>query len=501
MTKLNENRKENIQPRPPVVVVVGHIDHGKTALLDSIRKSRVREKESGGITQHIGAYEVEKEGRKITFIDTPGHEAFSQMRSRGARVADIAVLVVAADEGVKPQTKEAISHIKKSGVPIIVALNKIDKPEANPDKVKGELAKNDILVESMGGKIPSIETSAKEGKGITELLEIILLVAEMENLKGDINKPGEGAVIEAYLDAKRGPTATLLLRDGALNKGDIVATPSTSGKIKILENFQGDLIEKSLPSMPIIVLGLNSVPQVGEKFKVFPDMESALKYVEKKERKAEKAEVIFVEPGKKVLNIILKADVLGILEAIEGMIKILPQERVLLRVLKSEVGDINESDIKLAQSSRASIFGFRVKVNSSLLRIAEREKVRIITFEVIYELVQGIRQVMEKVMKPEKVRVDLGKMKALVIFLTEKNRQIVGGKILEGEVKKGTLIEVLRNDELIGRGRLISLQKEKKNIESARKGEEIGILYEGDVKIEERDTLLIYLEEKHKGEL
>ncbi|MAF44075.1 MAG: translation initiation factor IF-2 [Parcubacteria group bacterium] len=501
MTKLNENRKENIQPRPPVVVVVGHIDHGKTALLDSIRKSRVREKESGGITQHIGAYEVEKEGRKITFIDTPGHEAFSQMRSRGARVADIAVLVVAADEGVKPQTKEAISHIKKSGVPIIVALNKIDKPEANPDKVKGELAKNDILVESMGGKIPSIETSAKEGKGITELLEIILLVAEMENLKGDINKPGEGAVIEAYLDAKRGPTATLLLRDGALNKGDIVATPSTSGKIKILENFQGDLIEKSLPSMPIIVLGLNSVPQVGEKFKVFPDMESALKYVEKKERKAEKAEVIFVEPGKKVLNIILKADVLGILEAIEGMIKILPQERVLLRVLKSEVGDINESDIKLAQSSRASIFGFRVKVNSSLLRIAEREKVRIITFEVIYELVQGIRQVMERVMKSEKVRVDLGKMKALVIFLTEKNRQIVGGKILEGEIKKGTLIEVLRNDELIGRGRLISLQKEKKNIESARKGEEIGILYEGDVKIEEKDTLLIYLEEKHKGEL
>ena len=499
--QIKETKEKQVGVRPPVVVILGHVDHGKTLILDYIRKTKVAEKEAGGITQHIGAYEIEHQGKKITFIDTPGHEAFSAMRSRGAKVADIAVLVVSAEEGVKPQTKEAIFHIKKAGIPMIVAINKIDKPEANPLKVKRELAQQEVLVESMGGKIPSVETSAKTGQGIEELLELITLVAEMEQLKGDITKSGEGVVIEAYLDAQRGPTATLLLRDGVLKLGDIVGTSSTFGKIKILENFQGESQEKAFPSMPCIVIGFERVPQVGEKFGVYSNVESAQKYIEKKERKAEAAEVFFLEEGKKVLNIILKADVQGSIEAIEEVLKNLPQEKIILRILKSEVGEIQEADVKLAKNSRAQILGFRVKTNPIALALAKRENIPIMTFDIIYELAQGVRQMIEKAIPPQKLRVDLGRVKVLVIFRTEKNRQIVGGRISEGEVRKGTQIEVVRNEEIIGKGRLVNLQRSRKDVEKLIKGEECGILYEGDVKIEEGDILVIYTEERKKSEL
>lgn len=501
MPKKTKEKKESFQTRPPVVVVLGHVDHGKSSILEAIKDLKITEKEAGGITQHIGAYEIEHQGKKITFIDTPGHEAFSAMRSRGAKVADIAILVVAAEEGVKPQTKEAISHVKKSGIPMIVAINKIDKTEANSAKVKRDLSQNEVLVESMGGKIPSVEVSAKTGQGITDLLEIILLVAEIEKLQGDVSKPGQGLVIEAYLDSQRGPTATLLLRDGILEKGDMVGTRSTFGKIKILENFQGDPQEKALPSTPCIIIGLEKVPQVGEKFEIYSDVEAAQKYIEKKERKQEAGEVFVIEEGKRVLNLILKADVQGSIEPIEEVLKNLPREKVILRILKSEVGEIQEKDIKLAKSSSGTILGFRVKVGQAILQLAEREKTRLMTFDVIYELVQEVRTLMEKAIIPKKVRTDLGKVKALIIFLTEKNRQIVGGKVIEGEVKKGTQIEVWRGEEFMGKGRLINLQKNKKDIERAGKGEECGILYEGDTKIEEGDTLVIYIEERRKGEL
>lgn len=490
-TKKSEEKQ--VIARPPVVVVLGHVDHGKTSLLLAIRKRKVTsEKPEGIITQHIGAYEVEHQGKKITFIDTPGHEAFSAMRSRGAKVADIAILVVAADEGVKPQTKEAISHIKLTGIPIIVALNKIDKPKANPERVKRELAQADILVESMGGKIPSVETSAHSGQGINTLLELILLLAEMEELKGNINKPGEGVVIEAYLDSKRGPTATLLLRDGILRVGDIVGTSSTCGKIKILENFQGDPIKEALPSMPCVVIGFEKTPQVGEKFKVFSDLESAQKYVEKKERKTTPGEVVTIKPDQKVLNLILKTDVLGSIEPIEGVLKSLPQEKIVLRILKSEVGEISESDIKLAKSAKAQILGFRVKPNPTASRLAQRENIKIMTFDVIYDLSQGVRQIMKRMVEPEKVRMDLGKVKILAVFRTEKNRQIIGGKVLEGEVKRGVQIEVVREEEVLGKGRLVNLQKDKKDVEKVGKGEECGILYEGEARIEEGDILHFY---------
>ena len=480
------------------MVVLGHIDHGKTTLLDYIRKTKVAEKETGGITQHIGAYEIEINNKKITFIDTPGHEAFSAMRARGAKVADIAILIIDATEGVKAQTKEAISQIKKAKIPFIVALNKIDKPNADPPKVKRELVKEGVTVEDLGGNVPAINISAKTGQGVNELLELILLLAEMEELKTDLSQGAQGVIIESYLDHFRGPTATLILNQGILKKGEILATFSTLGKVRILENFQGQPISEAFPSQPVVVVGFEEVPKVGEEFRVFPSLEEAKKFLEKKEEKPERG-VLEIEPDQKVLNIILKGDVFGSIEAIEEILKNLSQEKVIVRVLKSEVGAINESDVKLAKSGKAIILGFRVKVNPVAKNLAEREKVKILIFEVIYDLVEGTRKLIERMIEPEIVRVDLAKVKVLVHFWAGKNRQIVGGRVIEGEVKKGAKIEVFRDNELLDQGKMVNLQIEKKDVERAKKGDECGILYEGgNVKIEPGDILVIYQEEKRK---
>ena len=496
-----KKNKDNLSFRPPVVVVLGHVDHGKTSILDYIRKTHIAEKETGGITQHIGAYEIEKDGKKITFIDTPGHEAFWAIRSRGAKLADLAILVIDAAEGVKDQTKEAIDCVRKAGIPMIVALNKMDKPGANAEKIRRELSQEKILVESIGGKVPSVEISAKTGKNIEELLEIILLVAEMEELKEDLVIPAEGVIIEAYLDSQKGPVATLLVNKGTLNPGDIIATASTIGKVKVLENFKNEKIDKATPSMPAICLGFEKVPQVGEKFKVFPDIESAQKYVKKKERKEEGGRVFVAEEGKKILNLILKADVWGSLEAIDDLLKNLPQEKVLIRILTKEVGDVNENDVKLALSAKAKIISFRVKINPIAQQLAEREKIKIINFNIIYELSQGVRQLMEKSLSSETVKVAVGKMKVLAVFRSEKNRQIIGGRIIQGEIKRGVFIEIFRNEESVGKGKLVNLQRNKKDIDQCPKGDECGILFEGGSKIEAGDTLAAYVEERKKGEL
>ncbi len=483
-------------------MVLGHIDHGKSSLLEAIKDFKITSKESGGITQHIAAYQVEEQGKKITFLDTPGHEAFLEMRSRGAKVADIAILVVDATEGVKPQTKEAILHIKKSGVPAIVALNKIDKPLSDPEKVKIELSKEDFLVESLGGKIPSVQVSAKTKKGIPDILELILLTAEMENLTADFSGPAEGVIIESHLDNFRGLTATLLLVSGCLKTGDSVATSSGFVKVKSIEDFQKKSIKKAFPSDPVIIFGFNQPPKVGEKFKSFFELADAQNYSknpEKAEQKKEEVTEIFVENNKqKTLSLILKADVSGSIEAIEGILNSLPQEKVSLKILKSEIGNINESDIKLALTGKIVIFGFRVKMDKTAKKMAEREKVKVIFSEIIYDLTEKVTKMMEAIADPEDERKDIGKLKVLAKFLTDKNRQIIGGRVTLGEIRKGALIDVLRDDEKIGEGKMINLQRNKKDAALISKGEECGILFEGTVSIEAGDTLSFYTIERVK---
>jgi len=493
-------KQDNLKERAPIVVVLGHVDHGKSSLLEAIKDFKITQKEAGGITQHIGAYEVEHNGKKITFIDTPGHEAFWAMRSRGAKIADIAILVVAAEEGIKPQTQEAIDCIKKANIQTIVALNKIDKPGANPKKVKGELLRAKVVVEDMGGEIPCVETSATQKTGIDELLELVLLVSEMQELKADPNKPAEGAVIETHLDERRGSMATLLVKSGTLKNQDIVATKSAIAKVKSMEDFQGNLINNAIPSQPTAVLGFDTLPYIGETFKAFANIEKAKEYAIKKEHEIT-GSVLLVKEGQKVLNIILRADVAGTLEAIEGMLKSLPQEELLLRILKLDVGAITEDDVKLALAGKAKIFGFRVKPSPQALRLADQKRVQIVFYDVIYELIQEVRRLMKQEIELEIVRRDIGKMQVLKVFRTEKGRQIVGGRIIEGEVLKHAKLEIFREDKLLSKGRILELEREKKTIERGEMDDEVGILYEGSERIEEEDILNFYIEEKKKAEM
>ncbi len=512
---IKKETKENIRSRPPIVVVLGHVDHGKTTLLDTIQKTNVVAKEAGGITQHIGAYQVEHSGKKITFIDTPGHEAFSQMRSRGAKVADIAILVIAAEEGVKPQTKEVISYIKKGKIPVIVALNKTDKPQANPEKVVGELEKEGLLTEERGGKVPAVKISAKESTGIDELLEMILLVAEMEELpaspsqggKADIEKPANGVVVESYLDSKRGATATLLVMEGILKNGQWIACGNTYGKTKILEDFQGKRIEEAKPSFPVIVIGLNDVPIVGERFEVVETESEASSYAKASEDKKAKAGLSSEArseaegEGRKTLNLILKADVQGSLEAIEDNLKKIDLQGIGLNILKTEVSEVSESDVKTAYPANALIIGFRVKVPTNILNLAKRSGVKIRNYEVIYELFEGIKKEAAKLLEPEITKEDLGKLKVLAIFRREKSRMIVGGKVIEGKLINKASLDVMRNEEKIASGKITQLQHNKKDVGEVEKGREAGILYEGEPVIEEGDILEVYKKEKKKREL
>lgn len=489
--------------RPPVVVVLGHIDHGKTSLLMAIKDFKVLSKESGGITQHVGAYQIEHNNQKITFIDTPGHESFSAIRSRGSKVADIAILVVDAAEGVKKQTKEAIAHIKKAKLSTIVALNKIDKPEANPERVKQQLAEEDIIVESYGGTVPSLNISAKTGKGISDILDLILLVAEIENLENDIVSSAEGTIIEAYQDSRRGPTCTAILEKGILKLGDFIGTDIACGKVKNLENFLGKSINQAWPADPIIIVGFESIPTVGEKFRVYQNFEEAMAAVKPKETRNGRLsfENQENENNKKYFSLVIKADAFGSLEAIEEVIKTLPQETVGLKIIRAEVGDVNESDVKLAKSGAGAVIAFRVKTDKIAEIASQKEQTRIYDFDIIYTMAQKIRELMERKLVKEKERTDLGKMEVTVIFRTEKNRQIVGGLVIEGEVVKGSQMEIFRGGEKIGQGRIIDVQANKKSFPSVKAGKECAILYQGDERIREGDEIVSYKEDYVKEEL
>ena len=490
--------------RPPIVVVMGHIDHGKTKILDWYRKTKVVEQESGGITQHIGAYSVAHDGKKITFIYTPGHEAFSKLRGRGARVADIAILVVATDEGVKPQTKEAIDIIQKNELPFVVALNKIDKPEANVDRAKQQLAEAGVIVESYGGKTPSVEISAKVGTNMDDLLEVLLLLADIEHLEAYPEKHAEGVVIEAHRNPQRGNTATLVILDGTLTKGGICVVGRSLETLKILEDFLGNAVAEAHPSDPVIVAGLAKTPVAGDPFFQCANRAEAEEKIAAMpdEAVAVKSVSLAGEAGKPVFNIILKTDVVGSKEAIEESLHTFETPDVGINILRSEVGDINESDVKLAMATKlVTIIGFKVRYDSAVRELARTANTHIVTGDVIYEVLDQVKHTMEEMLPPEIRRTDLGKIKVLKVFKKDGVKQIIGGRVEDGSVKKGALVEIKRMKEPLGRGVITELQRDKVPQETVEKGKECGMLFESKVGIEVSDVLEVFIEEVIKKTL
>lgn len=493
----NAKKNNNTISRPPVVVIMGHVDHGKTKLLDYIRKTNIAEKEAGGITQHIGAYEITYKNRKITFLDTPGHEAFSKLRARGAKAADIAVLVVAADDGVKPQTLEALEHIKQAELPFIVAINKIDKLESNAEKVKKELAENNILVESWGGKIPSVEISAKIGKNIDELLGLIELLADLNEFRASSDKTAEGIVIETKLDPRRGIAVSLLILDGTLKIGDYILSGSANGKVKIIEDFLGRPIKEATFSSPVTIVGFNELPYVGEKFvtdkaPLTPALKTAKKIGEFIENSLETNE----EKRNDLIYIVIRADVQSSAEALkEGLekIKFSSQDGISpdIKILRSEAGNVSENDLKTALVSNAVIVAFNVKIDPAIN--AWRDKITLISGNIIYEILDEFKKVVEERLKPKTGREEIGRLNVLAIFRQEKNRQVVGGKVVSGELVKGVRMEIIRNETIIGQGRIISLQSEKKEVGKVEIGKEAGISIDmGEPKIATGDTVVLF---------
>ncbi len=499
--------------RPPVVTILGHVDHGKTTLLDTIRKTNVAAKESGGITQHIRAYQVKKKGQLITFVDTPGHEAFSAMRERGVSIADIAVLVVAADDGVRPQTKEVIEYLLAKKIPTIVAINKIDKPEANIQRVKQELAENNILLEEWGGKVLCSEVSARQNSGIDDLLENILLVAEVEDFRADFRRSGLGVVLESHLDPQKGPVATILIKTGTLKEGQDIIAGNAHGRVRRMEDFAGKRLSEAKPSTPISLTGLNTAPNTNDILQVATSKSSAgarlseLKSLSKSqagkigELSAQKILKSIVDEKIKKLNIIIKADVQGSLEAIQQILGEIKSEEVVVNFISAGVGNITESDVRLAQSSNFAVFGFAVETTPVAKRMAETGQVEIKNYKIIYELVEDIKNRLISMLPEEFERADFGKMKVLAVFKTGKKDMIVGGKVLSGKIVQGSQVEVFRGENSIGKGKLQNLQQNKINVDEVSSGNECGITFDGETKIKEGDILVSYKEELKKKTL
>ncbi|MBI3671621.1 translation initiation factor IF-2 [Candidatus Azambacteria bacterium] len=505
---MTKEKKQNLIERPPIIVVLGHIDHGKTTLLDSIRKTNVAGGESGGITQHIGAYEITHpsagsgQAKKMTFIDTPGHEAFSKMRSRGAKVADIAILIVAANEGLKPQTKEAIKHIQESGIDMVVAINKIDLPDASPQKVKQQLAEEGILLEGWGGTVSNQEISAKSGKGIPELLDLIALTAEMKELKADPLLPGEGVIIEAKTDTRIGNIVTLLIKNGTAKTGDFIVAGKAVGKIKKMENDLGKTIKEASFSSPAQIIGFDSLPAVGDEFYITKDKKEAENLANlKKETEALGVKVASKDlTGKKVINVLLKADFAGTKEALEKMIEELVFENVAANITKSDIGEITENDIKFARSTSSIIAGFKVGASGQIKKLAEQNEVKIITAQIIYELIENIKKELASLLTPEIVKNVIGKLQILATFKQDRTKMIVGGKIIDGKAKRRAKIDVMRKGELLMSGSLVQLQHNKEDVAEVATGRECGIAFQPkdstDKRIEVGDILEIYEEEE-----
>ena len=487
--------------RPPVIVVMGHIDHGKSSLLDYIRHTNVTLSEAGGITQHMSAYEVshisKETGKeyKITFLDTPGHEAFQALRLRGARVADIAILVVSAEEGVKPQTLEALKSIQTAKIPFIVAINKIDRPEANIDRTKQSLAENEIYIEGYGGNIPAVPVSAKTGEGISELLDVMILSAELEELKGSIYKKAEGVILENHLDAKKGISATLIIKDGVLKKGMFVAAGESFSPVRFIEDFAGKKIESAQFSSPVRIIGWNKLTPVGATFHSFDTKKEAQDFVENSKMRFAKKPVGQTESTKEkvVVPLVIKADTGGSLETLLSKIAKMNTEKVTLKIIGSGIGTITERDVKLSQSDKNPLLlGFHTEIDSGAVSLAERMGIEIKLFDIIYELTEWLDNLILGRTPKIEVEEATGLAKVLKIFSKTKDRQIIGGRVESGALIPGINIKIIRREAEIGRGRLRGLQKKKEKADEVKEGNEFGAMVESKIEIAPGDKLEAY---------
>jgi translation initiation factor IF-2 len=495
--------------RPPVVTVMGHVDHGKTSLLDAIRKTKVTESEAGGITQHIGAYQVEVNGKKITFIDTPGHEAFTSMRARGAQVTDIAVLVVAADDGVMPQTIEAINHARAAEVPIIVAINKIDKPEANPERIKQQLTEYGLLAEDWGGDTICVPVSAHSREGLDTLLEMILLVAELSNIQANPDRPAKGTVIEGQLDKGRGPVATVLVQHGTLRVGDSVLVGLTYGKVRAMVDHRGEWLKEATPSTPVEVLGLDGVPMAGDILQVVSEEKIARQITETRQDQRREEEMhksvrvtlddLFkqIKEGQiKELNVIIKGDVQGSIEALRQSLEKLSTDEVRVNMVHTGVGTINENDVMLAAASSAIIIGFNVRPDHNTRRAAEQEQVDIRLYRVIYEAVNDVKAAMSGLLDPEWKEVVLGRAEVRATFKVPKVGMIAGCYVLDGKMVRGAEVRVLRDGVIIQEGKIDSLRRFKDDVKEVMQSFECGIGIEKFNDVKEGDIFEDYIMER-----
>jgi translation initiation factor IF-2 len=497
-----EEEASGLKLRPPVVTIMGHVNHGKTRLLDAIRQTNVMDTEAGGITQHIGAYQVEVNGQKITFLDTPGHEAFTVMRARGAQVTDITILVVAADDGVMPQTLEAIDHARAAGVPIVVAINKIDKPEANVETVKQQLADAGLVIEEWGGEVVCVPISAKEKKGISELLDNLLVVAEMEELKADPSRPAVGVVIEAEMDKSRGPMATVLIQTGTLKVGDTVVVGSTWGRIRAMFNDVGKRVRKAEPSTPVAILGLDSLPQVGETLNAVPGEHQARALIQKHQQerapRAVSLDNLFdqISTGEvKELNVILKADVQGSIEPIRSSLERLGTDKVQVRIIHSSSGNITESDVMLAIASKGLVIGFGTGIEAGAKRLADVEGVDIRSYDVIYNLVDDVEKALKGMLEPTYVEVIDGRAEIKAVF-SSKKMKVAGVAVTEGKANRGAQVRVRRGDKVVVESTVASLRRFKDDVKEVASGYECGVGLKDFDAFEVGDILEFFRKEK-----
>ncbi len=498
-------KDNNLIERPPVVVITGHIDHGKSTLLDFIRKTNIVEDEAGSITQHIFAYEVdyEKKGsekKKITFIDTPGHAAFSTVRLTGVSIADIAILIISAEDGVKPQTVEAYKNIQEAKIPFIVAINKIDKPNANVEKVKQELLENEIFLEGQGGEIPFATISAKTGQGVSELLDTVLLVVEMEELKGDKNKLASGFILESKIDTQKGTEIIAVIKDGTLKKGNFILINNKISPIKRLEDFLGNLIDEASFSSPIKLIGLHEIPQTGNFFTTYKtkkEAEDAIKnqkdeVIIQQETKQNKKDTNEDEDKTKIL-IIIKADVFGTIDAIQHEIGKIEHERAIIKIISAEVGDITENDIKIAGNRGDTlIVGFNVKISQYVKDLADRQNVKIVVVDIIYKLTEWLEENIKNLVPKIKIEEKTGLAKVIKIFSKTKTNQIIGGKVQEGKLILSSDIKILRRDYEIGRGIIANIQNQKIQAKEVQEGDEFGMDVKSKTDIASGDVLEAY---------